>query len=130
MPSDELGNEEALGSWFPLSSPPTRYSLESVMMNGIFIEDMLNSMPYTLILKKLDPARLRFSPKKSIGKKDSALVEDRRKRLQIYLRRVLAHWPELSHCNSRFLLEQHLEFFSSLDVLSIGIVPVLSFQKI
>ncbi|KAJ8942205.1 hypothetical protein NQ318_021092 [Aromia moschata] len=42
---------------------------------------------------------------------DSALVEDRRKRFQIYLRRVLAHWPELAHCNSRFLLEQHLAFF-------------------
>ncbi|XP_008198522.1 sorting nexin-29 isoform X2 [Tribolium castaneum] len=64
-------------------------------------------------LKKLDPAvtSFDFPPKKSIGKKDSALVEERRKRLQVYLRRVLAHWPELSHCNSRFLLEQHLAFF-------------------
>ncbi|KAJ3640532.1 hypothetical protein Zmor_003825 [Zophobas morio] len=64
-------------------------------------------------LKKLDPTvtTFDFPPKKSIGKKDSALVEDRRKRLQIYLRRVLAHWPELAHCNSRFLLEQHLAFF-------------------
>lgn len=38
-------------------------------------------------------------------------MEDRRQRLQIYLRRILAHWPELAHCNSRFLLEQHLTFF-------------------
>ncbi|CAH0555655.1 unnamed protein product [Brassicogethes aeneus] len=67
-------------------------------------------------LKKLDPvvATFDFPPKKSIGKKDSALVEDRRKRLQIYLRRVLGHWPELSHCNSRFLLEQHLAFFKDV----------------
>ncbi|CAH1999940.1 unnamed protein product [Acanthoscelides obtectus] len=64
-------------------------------------------------LKKLDPAvaAFDFPPKKSIGKKDSALVEDRRKRLQVYLRRVLSHWPELKHCNNRFLLEQHLAFF-------------------
>lgn len=64
-------------------------------------------------LKKLDPevGSFDFPPKKSIGKKDSALVEERRKRLQIYLRKIIAHWPELAHCNSRFLLEQHLPFF-------------------
>nr|CAI5849692.1 unnamed protein product [Callosobruchus analis] len=64
-------------------------------------------------LKKLDPAvaSFDFPPKKSIGNKDSAIVEDRRKRLQVYLRRVLSHWPELTHCNNRFLLEQHLAFF-------------------
>ncbi|CAH1154253.1 unnamed protein product [Phaedon cochleariae] len=64
-------------------------------------------------LKKLDPVvgTFDFPPKKSIGKKDSSLVEERRKRLQIYLRRVINHWPELAHCNSRFLLEQHLSFF-------------------
>ncbi|KAK9686414.1 PX domain [Popillia japonica] len=63
-------------------------------------------------LKKLDPkldpvvATFDFPPKKSLGKRDAALVEDRRKRLQTYLRRVLTHWPELSQCNSKFLLEQ------------------------
>ncbi|KAL1494753.1 hypothetical protein ABEB36_010301 [Hypothenemus hampei] len=64
-------------------------------------------------LKKLDPAvnSFDFPPKKSIGKKDSALVEERRKRLQSYLRKVIAHWPELANCNNRFLLEQHLAFF-------------------
>jgi len=64
-------------------------------------------------LKKLDPAvgGFDFPPKKSLRNKNSAIVEDRRKRLQIYLRKVLAHWPELSSCNSRFLLEQHLAFF-------------------
>ncbi|KAF5303494.1 hypothetical protein FQA39_LY09957 [Lamprigera yunnana] len=64
-------------------------------------------------LKKLDPAvaAFDFPPKKSIGNKDSAHVEKRRKRLQMYLRRILSHWPELAHCNSRFLLEQHLAFF-------------------
>ncbi|ENN75472.1 hypothetical protein YQE_08021, partial [Dendroctonus ponderosae] len=51
-------------------------------------------------LKKLDPAvsTFDFPPKKSIGKKESSLVEERRKRLQMYLRRVIAHWPELTHC--------------------------------
>ncbi|KAF5296667.1 hypothetical protein FQR65_LT10207 [Abscondita terminalis] len=69
-------------------------------------------------LKKLDPAvtAFDFPPKKSIGKKDSTLVENRRKRLQAYLRRILSHWPELAHCNSRFLLEQHLAFFKDLKV--------------
>ncbi|XP_066143026.1 sorting nexin-29 isoform X2 [Euwallacea fornicatus] len=64
-------------------------------------------------LKKLDPAvgTFDFPPKKSIGKKDSSLVEERRKRLQIYLRKIIAHWPELAHCSNRFLLEQHLSFF-------------------
>lgn len=64
-------------------------------------------------LKKLDPdvAAFDFPPKKSYGNKDSAVVEERRKRLQVYLRRIISHWPELSHCNSRYLLEQHLAFF-------------------
>ncbi|XP_060527516.1 sorting nexin-29 isoform X2 [Cylas formicarius] len=64
-------------------------------------------------LKKLDPAigTFDFPPKKTIRRKDSVIVEDRRKRLQIYLRRVIAHWPELRHCNSRLLLGQHLAFF-------------------
>lgn len=67
-------------------------------------------------LKKLDPtvAAFDFPPKKSIGKKDSSLVENRRKRLQTYLRRILSHWPELAHCNNRYLLEQHLAFFKDV----------------
>ncbi|GJQ71649.1 hypothetical protein Trydic_g11346 [Trypoxylus dichotomus] len=68
-------------------------------------------------LKKLDSvvSTFDFPPKKSLGKRDAALVEDRRKRLQTYLRRVLTHWPELSQCNSKFLLEQHLAFFKDKD---------------
>ncbi|XP_074026375.1 sorting nexin-29 [Leptinotarsa decemlineata] len=67
-------------------------------------------------LKKLDSVvgSFDFPPKKSIGKKDSGLVEDRRKRLQVYLRKIIAHWPELAHCNNRYLLEQHLSFFKDL----------------
>ncbi|KAI4461196.1 sorting nexin-29-related [Holotrichia oblita] len=68
-------------------------------------------------LKKLDSvvSTFDFPPKKSLGKRDAALVEDRRKRLQTYLRRVLMHWPELSQCNSKFLLEQHLGFFKYVE---------------
>ncbi|XP_022917433.2 sorting nexin-29 isoform X1 [Onthophagus taurus] len=68
-------------------------------------------------LKKLDPAvsTFDFPPKKSIGKKDANLVEGRRKRLQKYLRNILSHWPELSQCNSRFLLEQHFSFFKDQE---------------
>ncbi|KAF7273900.1 hypothetical protein GWI33_013417 [Rhynchophorus ferrugineus] len=64
-------------------------------------------------LKKLDPivGTFDFPPKKSLGKKDSSLVEERRKRLQAFLRQIIRHWPELTHCSSRFLLEQHLAFF-------------------
>ncbi|CAH1111496.1 unnamed protein product [Psylliodes chrysocephalus] len=64
-------------------------------------------------LKKLDPAvgAFDFPPKKSLRNKESYVVEDRRKRFQIYLRRIIAHWPELSSCNSRILLEQQLPFF-------------------
>lgn len=125
MAADELSEDETRGSvnvWIP-SAFLTGSGSTSHHVYQIFLRagnDEWNiyrryAQFYALHtdLKKLDPvvATFDFPPKKSIGKKDSTLVEDRRKRLQIYLRRVLAHWPELSHCNSRFLLEQHLAFF-------------------
>ncbi|XP_019874648.2 sorting nexin-29 [Aethina tumida] len=128
MAADELSEDETRGSvnvWIP-SAFLTGSGSTSHHVYQIFLRagnDEWNiyrryAQFYALHtdLKKLDPvvATFDFPPKKSIGKKDSALVEDRRKRLQIYLRRVLAHWPELSHCNSRFLLEQHLAFFKDV----------------
>ncbi|KAJ8932768.1 hypothetical protein NQ314_014470 [Rhamnusium bicolor] len=125
MPSDELNSEETRSSvnvWIP-SAFLTGSGSSSHHVYQIFLRagnDEWNiyrryAQFHALHtdLKKLDPVvrTFDFPPKKSIGKKDSALVEDRRKRLQIYLRRTLAHWPELAHCNSRFLLEQHLSFF-------------------
>ncbi|KAH0815232.1 hypothetical protein GEV33_007559 [Tenebrio molitor] len=125
MPTDEITSEITRGNvniWIP-SAFLTGSGSSSHHVYQIFLRagnDEWNiyrryAQFYALHsdLKKLDPAvtAFDFPPKKSIGKKDSALVEDRRKRLQIYLRRVLAHWPELAHCNSRFLLEQHLAFF-------------------
>ncbi|XP_018563176.1 sorting nexin-29 [Anoplophora glabripennis] len=124
MPSDSLNSEEGgnVNVWIP-SAFLTGTGSNSHHVYQVYLRagnDEWNiyrryAQFYVLHtdLKKLDPVvgTFDFPPKKSIGKKDSALVEDRRKRLQIYLRRVLAHWPELSHCNSRFLLEQHLGFF-------------------
>ncbi|CAH1181326.1 unnamed protein product [Phyllotreta striolata] len=64
-------------------------------------------------LKKLDPVvgTFDFPPKKSLRNKDAYVVEDRRKRLQVYLRKIISHWPELASCNNRVLLEQQLPFF-------------------
>ncbi|KAL3268225.1 hypothetical protein HHI36_007349 [Cryptolaemus montrouzieri] len=125
LPIEEINLEDTMGSvhvWIPsafLTGPPS----SSHHVYQIFLRagnDEWNiyrryAQFHALHtdLKKLDPAigTFDFPPKKSIGKRDAALVEDRRKRLQIYLRRVLAHWPELSHCSSRLLLEQHLSFF-------------------
>ncbi|KAG5865004.1 hypothetical protein JTB14_035943 [Gonioctena quinquepunctata] len=124
MPSDEISSESAgnVNVWIP-SAFLTGTGSSSHHVYQIFLragQDEWNiyrryAQFHALHadLKKLDPivGNYDFPPKKSIGKKDSGLVEDRRKRLQIYLRKIIAHWPELSHCNSRYLLEQHLSFF-------------------
>ncbi|XP_050512824.1 sorting nexin-29 isoform X1 [Diabrotica virgifera virgifera] len=125
MPSDEMNSEGNFGSvniWIP-SAFLTGTGSNSHHVYQIFLRagnDEWNiyrryAQFHALHtdLKKLDPivGTFDFPPKKSLRKKDSTLVEDRRKRLQIYLRRVIAHWPELAQCNCRFLLEQHLSFF-------------------
>ncbi|XP_018326510.1 sorting nexin-29 isoform X2 [Agrilus planipennis] len=124
VPADELGEEvrNCVNVWIP-SAFLTGSGSDAHHVYQIFLRagnDEWNiyrryAQFYNLHcdLKKVDPivATFDFPPKKSIGKKDSTLVENRRKRLQTYLRKVLAHWPELSHCNSRYLLEQHLPFF-------------------
>lgn len=43
-------------------------------------------------------------------------MEDRRRRLQGYLRKILQHWPDIGQCNSRYLLEQYLPFFRYVTV--------------
>ncbi|KAK9876927.1 hypothetical protein WA026_015961 [Henosepilachna vigintioctopunctata] len=123
--SDEFISEDVAGSvhiWIP-SAYLTGPSSSSHHVYQIFLRagsDEWNiyrryAQFYALHkdLKKLDPAvsSFDFPPKKSIGKRDASLVEDRRKRLQVYLRKILSHWPELYHCSSRILLEQHLPFF-------------------
>ncbi|XP_050304453.1 sorting nexin-29 isoform X2 [Anthonomus grandis grandis] len=125
MASDDLNSEESGGSvniWIP-SAFLTGSGSNSHHVYQIFLRvgnDEWNiyrryAQFYALHsdLKKLDAVvnNFGFPPKKSLGNKDSALVEERRKRLQVYLRKVISHWPELAHCSSRFLLEQHLAFF-------------------
>ena len=56
---------------------------------------------------------LDFPPKKKIGNLDFDFVEDRRQRLQVYIRHVLQNIPELAHCDSRMLLEAKCSFFKS-----------------
>ncbi|XP_056637867.1 sorting nexin-29 [Diorhabda sublineata] len=136
MPSDEIDVEKNIGSvsiWVP-SAFLTGNGSNSHHVYQIFLKagnDEWNiyrryAQFHALHsdLKKLDPVvgTFDFPPKKSLRNKDSALVEDRRKRFQIYLRRIIAHWPELAHCNSRFLLEQHLSFFKDKreDLLNVN----------
>lgn len=56
---------------------------------------------------------LDFPPKKNIGNLDFDFVEERRQRLQVYIRHVLQNLPELASCNSRKLLEAKCSFFKS-----------------
>lgn len=56
---------------------------------------------------------LDFPPKKKIGNLDFDFVEERRQRLQIYIRHVLQNLPELAHCDSRILIEAKCSFFKS-----------------
>lgn len=56
---------------------------------------------------------LDFPPKKKIGNLDFDFVEQRRQRLQLYIRHVIQNLPELSNCDSRKLLETKCSFFKS-----------------
>lgn len=56
---------------------------------------------------------LDFPPKKNIGNLDFDFVEERRQRLQVYIRHVLQNLPELASCDSRTLLEAKCSFFKS-----------------
>lgn len=56
---------------------------------------------------------LDFPPKKKLGNLDFDFVEERRQRLQVYIRHVLQNLPELAHCDSRVLLEAKCSFFKS-----------------
>ncbi|KAJ6638452.1 Sorting nexin-29 [Pseudolycoriella hygida] len=54
---------------------------------------------------------LDFPPKKSFGNMDAHFVEQRRQRLQVYLRHLLAILPDVSSCTTRSQLEQAFPFF-------------------
>lgn len=54
---------------------------------------------------------LDFPPKKKIGNMDFDFVEDRRQRLQVYIRHVLQNLPDLAKCENRQLLEAKCPFF-------------------
>lgn len=56
---------------------------------------------------------LDFPPKKKIGNLDFDFVEERRQRLQVYMRHVLQHIPELASCDTRKCLEAKCSFFQS-----------------
>lgn len=56
---------------------------------------------------------LDFPPKKKIGNLDFDFVEERRQRLQVYIRHVLQNLPELASCDSRKFLEAKFPFFQS-----------------
>ncbi|CRL04720.1 CLUMA_CG017780, isoform A [Clunio marinus] len=56
---------------------------------------------------------LDFPPKKKIGNLDFDFVEERRQRLQVYIRHVLQNLPELATCDSRKILEAKCPFFKT-----------------
>lgn len=56
---------------------------------------------------------LDFPPKKKLGNMDFDFVEERRQRLQVYLRHVLQNVPELAGCSSKIALEAKCQFFRS-----------------
>jgi sorting nexin-29 len=56
---------------------------------------------------------LDFPPKKKIGNLDFDFVEERRQRLQVYMRHVLQNLPELANCDSRKFLEAKCSFFKT-----------------
>lgn len=56
---------------------------------------------------------LDFPPKKKLGNLDFDFVEERRQRLQVYIRHVLQNLPELASCDSRKFLEAKCPFFKS-----------------
>lgn len=56
---------------------------------------------------------LDFPPKKKIFNLDFEFVEERRQRLQVYLRHVINSLPELANCSSKSNLEAKCSFFKS-----------------
>lgn len=56
---------------------------------------------------------LDFPPKKKIGNLDFDFVEERRQRLQVYIRHVLQNVPELASCSSKQALEAKCQFFKT-----------------
>ncbi|XP_055681615.1 sorting nexin-29 [Lutzomyia longipalpis] len=54
---------------------------------------------------------LDFPPKKSFGNMEAHFVEQRRQRLQLYLRHILTMLPDVATCTSRTSLEQVFPFF-------------------
>ncbi|KAG6449518.1 sorting nexin-29 [Manduca sexta] len=69
-------------------------------------------------LKKCHPdiATYKFPPKKTLRKRDSHLVEQRRIALQAYLRHILLVLPELRECRNRAHLVTLLPFFGTSSV--------------
>lgn len=67
----------------------------------------------TLKKQNLQIKVLDFPPKKKIGNMNFDLVEERRQRLQVYIRHVIQMLPELASCDSRKLLEAKCEFFKA-----------------
>lgn len=56
---------------------------------------------------------LDFPPKKKIGNLDFDFVEERRQRLQVYIRHLIQNLPELANCDSRKFLEAKCSFFKN-----------------
>lgn len=56
---------------------------------------------------------LDFPPKKKLGNLDFDFVEERRQRLQVYLRHVVQNLPELASCENRKFLEAKCSFFKT-----------------
>uniref|UniRef100_A0A6M2DGY4 Putative sorting nexin-29 n=1 Tax=Xenopsylla cheopis TaxID=163159 RepID=A0A6M2DGY4_XENCH len=52
-----------------------------------------------------------FPPKKTIGNMSNVVVEERRQRLQAYLRQLFLLLPQLSGCVTKYQLERTLSFF-------------------
>lgn len=56
---------------------------------------------------------LDFPPKKKLGNLDFDFVEERRQRLQVYIRHVLQNVPEFASCCSKQSLEAKCQFFKT-----------------
>jgi sorting nexin-29 len=53
---------------------------------------------------------LDFPPKKKLGNMNADFVEQRRQRLQVYLKHLISILPEVSGCNTRSQLERAMPF--------------------
>lgn len=61
-------------------------------------------------MKSLD-----FPPKKKFGNMEAHFVEERRQRLQIYLRHLIAILPDVATCTTRTELEDVFPFFKAYE---------------